>query len=81
MSQPRAKAAKAPKMAVVRPEFNQAEHVVNSLTRQNMEQARKIAVLEAAVAERDAFIQANAELLELTVQETGQPVEHSHPGE
>lgn len=68
MATPRAK-ARTPKKRheAVRPEFNQAEHVVDSLSRQNAEQAKRIALLEAAVAERDAFINANAEALGLDV--------------
>lgn len=71
MSQPRARAARKNHDArpeVVRPEFNQAEHAIASMARQNAEQARRIAVLEAAVAERDAFLAANSTLLGLNVQ-------------
>lgn len=65
MATPRAKARKRPE--AVRPDFNQAEHVVESLTRQNGNLAKQVAILEAAVAERDAFIQANAKALGLDV--------------
>lgn len=83
MSQPRARAkaktAKAPYEAI-RPEFNQAEHVVDSLSRQNTELTKKVAILEAAVAERDAFIQANAEALGLSPVQSV-PAEHTHENE
>lgn len=49
----------------VRPEFDQANFVADSLARQNAEQAKRIAILEAEVAQRDAFIQANAQVLGL----------------
>ncbi len=67
MAQPRAKAAK-PKYEPIRPEFNQADYVADILTRQLVEMQKRCAILEAAVAERDGFINANAEVLGLQVQ-------------
>lgn len=69
MAQPRARKTPAPAPApvAVKPDFNTAQHVVDSLLTKNAELTRQVAILEAAVAERDGFINANAGLLGLDV--------------
>ena len=53
-----------------RPDFNQAEYVVDDLVQQNGQLTKQLSVLKAMVAERDQFIQANAKLLGLEPAET-----------
>lgn len=61
MANTRKVAATRTRRAAVKPAFNQADFVVEDLLDKNKQLTKENAILRAALAERDQFIQANAD--------------------